>query len=113
MKISFHKCPVVEQPSTMSLQEFADKHNCTLEIYERSYTDDSTTCKYYVACLDRIQYPDGSIPLSYLGSGLDETTAVQKHVELISGEELVFNSGNAQEDKPEIVKVPNLTFSGL
>ena len=50
---------------------------------------------------------------SYLGSGLDEVTAVQKHVELISGEELLFNSGNAQEDKPEIVKVPNLTFSGL
>lgn len=111
MKINFHKIEI-EQPSTMSLQEFADKHDCTLEIYER-FSTNLPISTYYIACLDRIQYPDGSIPLSYLGSGLDETTAVQKHVELISGEELVFNSGNAQEDKPEIVKVPNLTFSGL
>lgn len=112
MKINFHKVEMeAEQPSTMSLQEFADKHNCALEIYEVAKSNGG---KYYVACLDRIQYPDRTIPLDYIASSsVDQETAIQRLVELISGEELVFNSGNAQEDKPEIVKVPNLTFSGL
>ena len=113
MKINFYKCPIDEQPSTMSLQEFADKYNCALEIYEVTKSTAGLS-KYYVACLDRIQYPDRTIPLDYIASSsVDQETAVQRLVALISGKELFFNSGNAQEGKPEIVKVPNLTFSGL
>lgn len=108
MKINFHKF-IAEQPSTMTLEEFADKYNCTLEIYECIVPN--SIDKYYVACLDRIQHLDGSIPIDYYAASFDQKSSVERLTELISGKELIFNQGNI--DKPERVKVPNLTFSGV
>jgi hypothetical protein len=89
----------------MSLNQFAEQHDLTMVLNERSPVEHPTLPRYW-ASFKGAEVVDGFCLASNFGSGYTEEEAFKEYAKTISGKTIVFNAYN-RNDRYEI-KVPLL-----
>lgn len=96
MKIEYHYIP------TMTIEQFAEKHDLTMAIFERKGGHPSV--RFY-AHFKNAEVKDGSVLIGEHGNGPTEGEAIADYARKISGKRLVLN---AYDEKRLEIDVPGL-----
>lgn len=92
---------------TMTLEEFAEEHDLTLEVVERGIDFRDTDARYYadfVGC----EVKKNGILLSEFGDGATEEGAIANYASVISGKTLVLGAFTPERRE---IQVPILVFT--
>lgn len=91
----------------MTIEEFAEKHDLTMEIHERSeppLVNPHQSWRFY-ACFKHADVKDGSVPIGRFGNGATEANAIADYASKISLKLLVVDARGPNQRE---IKVPRL-----
>lgn len=94
--------------SRLSVQEFADQHQLTMEIHERSKREFPMLERYY-AFFEACEVKEGSVLVGVFGNGETPEDAMKDYAEKISEKRLVFFAGDERRLRFEL-QAPILYF---
>lgn len=107
MKIKRHPYKSSSTPTHMSFQEFADKYNLTLHVFER---DPLSSLKKYYVYFESVEIKDRNLLISAIGNGDTETEAVIDFARQISDKLIVID---AYASTRKQIQVPKLTVASI